>query len=253
MESSLYQQYERQRSWRSFDRVFRRLGTVEGKRILDLGAGSGFVARHFSNQSAAVTAVDADADLVREARLDPGGVNWMCANFGDLDFSSGRQIDGIWSSFAIAYVEDPVAWLFRLRQCLSPGGWIAVVEMADLLNHEPLGISDREAIAGFVDDARSSGRYWFDAAHRLDDWIVEAGFSINWSADLDDLELCFDGPASDEVLNAWRWRLSRMPRLQSMTSQGFTERFLHCLADPSHRSHSRVRAVVARRPQPDDE
>ncbi|MEM7706163.1 MAG: class I SAM-dependent methyltransferase [Pseudomonadota bacterium] len=253
MKTSLYQQYEAQRSWRSFDRVFRRLGAIEGKRILDLGAGSGFVARSLSQQGAEVTAVDGDADLVQEARLDPGGVNWMCANFGDLDLSSGRQIDGIWSSFAIAYVEDPVAWLTRVRQSLSPGGWIAVVEMADLLNHEPLGISDREAIAGFVDDARLSGRYWFDAAHRLDDWIVGSGLSITWSADLDDLELCFDGPASDQVLNAWRRRLSRMPRLQSMTSRGFTERFLHCLADSSHRSHTRVRAVVARRPQLDDE
>lgn len=248
MDTSLYQQYEQQKSWRSFDRVYKQLGDIKGKRILDLGAGSGFVSRHFSKNGANVTAVDADADLVQNAKLDPGGVNWVCADFGALDFSAEQSLDGIWTSFAIAYVGNPVSWLRRIRQSLSPGGWIAVVEMADLLGHEPLEGADKGAIADFVDDARSSGSYWFDAAHLLDDWIKEAGLSITWSADLNDSELCFDGPASHEVLAAWKWRLSRMPRLQSMTSQGFTERFLDCLANPNHESHSRVRAVLAHLP-----
>lgn len=248
MDTSLYQQYEQQKSWRSFDRVFEQLGPIMGKRILDLGAGSGFVARHFSKHGANVTAVDADAELVQKAKLNPGGINWVCADFGARDNSTQQSYDGIWTSFAIAYVGDPVSWLKHIRQRLSPRGWIAVVEMADLLNHEPLESADKDAIADFVDDAQSSGRYQFDAAHRLDDWIMEAGLSISWSADLDDSELCFDGPASDDVLDAWRWRLSRMPRLQTMTSKGFTQRFVRCLTNEQHRSHARVRAVIARGP-----
>ena len=68
------------------------------------------------------------------------------------------------------------------------------------------------------------------------------------SLDLEDRELAFDGPASPEVVDAWRNRLDRMKLLQDFCGPDFErlrEEFLGCLAHPGHRSTARVCCCIA--------
>ncbi len=63
-------------------------------------------------------------------------------------------------------------------------------------------------------------------------------------------ELAFDGPASPEVLKAWRARFARMGGLKSFLGKGFAEfadSFIRALESPQHRALCRVMCCVGRR------
>jgi SAM-dependent methyltransferase len=245
--SSLFEQYERQAKWRSVAAIVDELGPLEKKNVVDLGCGSGYVARLFYARGARVTGVDRDPDLIALARQQAPGVHWVNADVSDPGTWGCSGFDIIWSSFTIAYAPDPTVWLKRWRAALAPGGRIVLIDVGGLLEHEPISEADRETIIRFCREAEQSGLYHFDAAERLVDWLEASGFNILGDTDLRDEELMFQGPANPEVFAAWAARLARMPRLRAAAAPGFTDRFLASLKHPDHRSHSRVRAVIGRR------
>ena len=62
-----------------------------------------------------------------------------------------------------------------------------------------------------------------------------------------DAELSPVGPASDEVIFAWRERFKRMSLLRSFCGPAFDkvrEEFLSCLGHPEHRSRAQVYCAV---------
>jgi hypothetical protein len=81
--------------------------------------------------------------------------------------------------------------------------------------------------------------------------LSESGWQIEVDRTLEDDEFCFVGPASSDVLGAWRARLGfMMPRFVDRFGDeagGFASAFLQCLASDEHRSHSRVWFILARR------
>ncbi|WP_246237371.1 class I SAM-dependent methyltransferase [Halovulum dunhuangense] len=245
--SSLFDQYERQARWRPVAATVQQLGPLEGKKVADLGCGSGHVARMFAARGAQVTGIDRDAELVALAARKAPGVHWVNADLSDPGTWGRSGFDIIWSSFTIAYAPDPTTWLKRWHAALAPGGRLILMDVGGLLDHEPIGEADRETIGHFCREAAQAGLYHFDAAERLVDWLEASGFDVLGETDLHDEELTFTGPAPPDVLAAWAARLARMPRLRAAASPGFTDRFLASLTHPDHRSHSRVRAAIGRR------
>jgi ubiquinone/menaquinone biosynthesis C-methylase UbiE len=88
----------------------RLLGTLEGKRVLDLGCGAGHAAVAFARAGAKVIAVDPSAeqlDATREAAEAAGvRVELQHAGLAELAFVRGDGIDLVWSSYALAEVTD---------------------------------------------------------------------------------------------------------------------------------------------------
>jgi hypothetical protein len=131
---------------------------------------------------------------------------------------------------------------------LRPGGWIALVEVADMFGHEPVTPRTRELLAGYAADARRAGRYDFDGGARLGAELARAGFEPARTLALPDRELAGDGPAPPEVLAAWRLRFERMGLLRAFCGAEFErvrDDFLACLARPDHRATASVQACVA--------
>jgi SAM-dependent methyltransferase len=244
--SSLFDQYERQAKWRSVAAVLGQIGPLEGKKVADLGCGSGYVARMFEASGARVTGVDRDTDLIALAAQNAPRVRWMNADVSNPGAWGCSGFDIIWSSFTIAYAPDPAVWLERWRAALVPGGRIVLIDVGGLLDHEPIGEADRRAVVRFCRESTHAGLYHFDAADRLVEWLETSGFGVLGGLDLEDGELTFQGPADPDVDAAWRARLARMPRLCSATAPGFADRFMATLRHPDHRSHSRVKAVIAK-------
>ena len=97
-------------------------------------------------------------------------------------------MDGIWASFVAAYFADVDAIVARWRRWVVDGGWLALVEMYDLLGHEPRARSLADDIGGFYASARERGGYGFESGRRLapamravsGGWRPRSGFYVGY-------------------------------------------------------------------------
>lgn len=102
----------------------RLLGTVDGKRILDLGCGVGVNAVVFAQQGAKVIGVEPSAALLAEARerADAAGVRVELhqAELADLAFLRSDSVDGAVSVMALAAVDDLARVFRQVHRVLKP-------------------------------------------------------------------------------------------------------------------------------------
>jgi SAM-dependent methyltransferase len=245
----LAEEYQRQERWRRWDQILELVPFREGERVLDLGCGVGDVTERLQRRSLQVVGIDANEELLQEARLRHPSVRFENLDLTDLAPATFGRVDGIWASFVAAYFTNLDEALSQWRDCLVPGGWIALVEVDDFLGHAPLPVEIREQVKAFYDEARTAGRYDFECGRRLGQAIERAGFHLLTERVVPDDELSFDGPAFEDVLVAWRQRLNRMAGLKAFLGGSFSEferTFLAALVSADHRSSARVFAVVAR-------
>jgi SAM-dependent methyltransferase len=102
--------------------VDRIAATSPGSDILDVGCGTGVVARQFQAIGCTVLGVDPDARMADVARRS--GVEVEVATFESWD-PAGRQFDAVIAGQAWHWV-DPVAGAAKAAQVLRPGGRLAV-------------------------------------------------------------------------------------------------------------------------------
>jgi SAM-dependent methyltransferase len=250
MESALAQQYERQDRWRRWEDALKVLPLKPGQRVLDLGCGVGQISKRLANLGARVVGVDGNDDLLGAARAAHPEIRFEKGDLNELSPAQFGRVDGIWSSFVAAYFPQLAPVLARWRDCLVTGGWLALVEMDNLLGHEPLSAELTTELRKFYDSARVAGRYDFESGHRLSSTLKEVGFSILHEGILADDELSFTGRAPADVLLAWRLRLERMAGLKVFLGDRFPDferAFLDALSSPDHHSNTRVFIVVAQR------
>jgi SAM-dependent methyltransferase len=108
------------------EQELRLLGELSGRRVLDLGCGSGASAVAFARQGATVIAVDASNVQLTHARAlaDRGEarVEWHLGDLADLAFLRADSIDIAFSAHAMAEVVD-VGRVFRqVHRVLRPHG-----------------------------------------------------------------------------------------------------------------------------------
>lgn len=246
----LAEEYGRQFVWRDWERVFDALPLQPGDAVLDLGCAVGDQARELMERGARVVGVDLNEELLATARAKGSAeAEFRAADLRTLpDF--GRRFDGIWSSFATAYLVAlaPIlrAWALHLR----PGGWIALTEVDDMFGHEPLSSRTRGLLDAYAKDSLAAGRYDFHMGRKLPDHLRAAGFTVTLTFTVADQELSFDGPATDEVIEAWRERLGRMKLLHDACGPAYADvrdEFLACIARPDHRSTAKVCCCIGRK------
>lgn len=247
---SLEEEYRKQQRWRDWQSILEALPSLTGARVLDLGCGAGEVAARLVARGARVTGVDGNEALLaaaRQKRLE--GAEFLHDELRNLELVAGA-FDGIWCSFAAAYLPDLTTALEVWKRRLRPGGWIALTEVDDLFGHEPLSQETTDLFASYEKEALAAGRYDFHMGGKLAEHLAQSGFSVARCFTVGDRELAFDGPASPEVLEAWRARLARMQRLRAHCGAAIDRvegELLDCLARPDHRSRARVRCCVAGR------
>ena len=100
------------------------LGSVEGKRILDLGCGAGHNAIALARQGAKVIGVDESSDQIAEARAacerEGVRVELHHAPLAELAFLRADTIDGALSAFGLAPVEDIDRVFRQVHRVLRP-------------------------------------------------------------------------------------------------------------------------------------
>ena len=103
-------------------------------------------------------------------------------------------------------------------------------------------------LSAYAEEGRAAGRYDFHMGRKLRDYLERAAFTVSKTLILQDQELSFSGPASPEVLDAWRARFNRMKLLRDFCGPNIDqvqEEFLGCLMHADHRSTAKVYCCIA--------
>ncbi|MBI4248368.1 MAG: class I SAM-dependent methyltransferase [Elusimicrobia bacterium] len=245
---SLADDYKRQFGWRPWPSIFDALPSLPEQIVLDLGCGVGDQAAEFAARGARVIGIDANEELLRQARARrlPNAEFRLCDLRASPDL--GVVVDGLWCSFTASYFPDLPAALAAWAKHLRPGGWAALTEIDDLFGHEPLGSPTKALLDAYARDALAAGRYDFFMGRKLRNHLERSGFAVLKTLTLEDQELAFAGPARAEVLDAWRSRFDRMQLLRVFCGPNFErvrEEFLGCLACAGHRSTAEVYCCIA--------
>jgi SAM-dependent methyltransferase len=137
--------------------ILARVGEVRGRRLLDLGCGTGkqlFALAPCVGAGGSLLGIDISpqaVDAVNE-RARSEGLSFVRAEVGDLDGAvarvAGSHFDLILSSYAIYYAADVLALLRGLAARLAPGGQIFVCGPGAGTNREILALVDEVLPAG---------------------------------------------------------------------------------------------------------
>lgn len=114
--------YDRTRPHYPDAMVDRILAESPGRRVLDVGIGTGISARPFEEAGCQVLGIDVDARMAEFARAE--GFDVEVAKFEDWD-ASGRSFDVVVAGQAWHWV-DPVDGVEKAAEVLAPGGRLAV-------------------------------------------------------------------------------------------------------------------------------
>ncbi|NGP77100.1 class I SAM-dependent methyltransferase [Balneolaceae bacterium YR4-1] len=244
---SLIDEYRNQYQWRSGERVYNFLPEMKGQTVLDMGCGVGDQARDFAKQGARVIGVDMNQELLDIARRNcPKNTRFIKSDFRN-PLELNEQVDGLWSSFAVAYIADFQTVLKKWKGYIKQGGWIALTEIDNFFGHEPLNENSKELLEKYVEDAYTKGRYDFNIGRKLEDYLRNCGFQIDKTFTLNDEEFSFSGSASQDVIAAWRKRSDRMSLLQKTCGSDYEEvrhEFLSALKENEHYSKCKVISCI---------
>lgn len=160
-------------------------GDVAGRRILDVGCGSGPLSAALRERGADVAGVDTSAAMLALARRRLGeDAELHLADVGDrLPFADG-VFDGVVASLVLHYLEDWGPALAELRRVLRPGGrLIASVDHPFVAYAMQEPRPDYSATTGYTFDWAFSGqpfpmRFWRRPLHAMTDAFTAAGFDI---------------------------------------------------------------------------
>jgi 2-polyprenyl-3-methyl-5-hydroxy-6-metoxy-1,4-benzoquinol methylase len=92
-------------------------------RLLDVGAGSGWLVEHMTSLGWRAEGLDFDARAVERARSH--GLVMHQGGLAEQRFAEA-SFDAVTMSHAIEHVHDPVGWLAETRRILKPGGRLSI-------------------------------------------------------------------------------------------------------------------------------
>lgn len=243
----LASEYKRQFGWRDWPTIFDALPSLQGQTVLDLGCGVGDLAAEFVARGARVIGVDMNEELLREARSRQlSNAEFRTADLRTLP-DLGIAADGLWCSFAAAYVPDLPKALTTWARNLRSGGWIALTEIDDLFGHEPLSVRTKALFTAYAERVLAAG-YDVHMGRKLQAHVEHSGFSVTKMLTLDDQELSFSGSARPDVLDGWRARFDRMKLFRDICGPDIDQiqaEFLGCLKRTDHTSVAKVYCCIA--------
>jgi ubiquinone/menaquinone biosynthesis C-methylase UbiE len=113
-------------------RLVERLGLEEGARVLDIGCGTGRLARWISERAGAkgdVVGIDPLEERIGIARSHGGAVRFEVGQAEDLGAFEDASFDAVCMSSVLHWVSDKAKALAEIRRVLRPGGRLGVTTL----------------------------------------------------------------------------------------------------------------------------
>ena len=106
--------------------LVRVMGSCEGKAVLDLGCGNGYLSRVLARRGARVTAVDSSARMVKNAQArDPGNslkIRYVVSDAGKLAAIDEGSFDLVFANMSLMDMEDGEGAIREAGRVLKAGG-----------------------------------------------------------------------------------------------------------------------------------
>lgn len=250
---NLFQEYEKQQKWREWDRFLQLIPMSHDDSVVDLGCSVGEVSRLLSSRVKSVLGIDIKQEFIDFcASNKSSNESFICSDFQNLNGLLVGVVDGIWSSFSLSYLRNPLDFLISINSSIRPGGWIALVDVSCFISGNLSKNSKYyEKVRTFELDSFKSGIYDFDFGAKMESLLRSAGFEIvHVDNDVTDPELNFSGAASMKIIEGWMARLKRMQRLKDELGAEYTEfcnELISDLGSADHEKRENVRFVVAKK------
>ncbi|MCC5474541.1 class I SAM-dependent methyltransferase [Streptomyces barringtoniae] len=159
-------------------------GDVAGRRILDVGCGSGPLSAALRDRGAIVTGFDSSTKMLELARRRLGDDAALhTADLGSPLPFPDAAFDDVVASLVLHYLEDWTTPLAELRRVLTPGGRLIVS-----VDHPSIGLvqpgADYFATYKHSEEWTLGGHtalmtFWRRPLHAMTDAFTAAGFRIN--------------------------------------------------------------------------
>ncbi|MBW1988730.1 MAG: ubiquinone/menaquinone biosynthesis methyltransferase [Deltaproteobacteria bacterium] len=111
--------------WRNF--LVRAAGVGKGSVVLDIGAGTGVVAKAAAKKAKLVVAADFTPEMVAAGAKKRPQALWAAADAMALPFSDA-SFDAVLSAYLLRNVSDPAAAAAEMVRVARPGGRVACLE-----------------------------------------------------------------------------------------------------------------------------
>jgi 2-polyprenyl-6-hydroxyphenyl methylase/3-demethylubiquinone-9 3-methyltransferase len=133
----------------TFDRSARRLDSLSGLRVLDIGCGGGILAEPLARLGANVTGIDPAAENVEVARLhaEQSGLSVdYRATSAEAMADAGERFDIVIASEVVEHVADLELFVKRAAEMVKPGGVMFVTTLNRTLKSFALAIVGAEYV-----------------------------------------------------------------------------------------------------------
>lgn len=249
---SLRTEYENQQKYRKWSLIVDKLPIKSDHVVAELGCGTGAFAEVLSKKVKEVIAIDLNQNLLEILQNKKiQNITILQKDISNLNYIP-KQVDGIFSSFAIAYFPNKMEqilknWFDKLKN----GGWVAIIEIDDLLRgHTPLSKETLNKLEIFEDKTRNNGIYDFRAGRKISLILKDLGMEILLDEDLEDSELTDSGILSDEIYTMWENRLNRLSFdkfFQKNEIESIKADFLSLLKSAKHINQTKVKFIIAKK------
>lgn len=109
--------------------LFALLPEVSGRRVLEVGCGTGNISLPLAQRGAQVVGLDVSRPMLARARAKVGPmdllVDWVCGAAGSLPFAD-ESFDGVLSILALDFMANREQVIQEMVRVLRPGGFLAV-------------------------------------------------------------------------------------------------------------------------------
>jgi SAM-dependent methyltransferase len=217
------------------DPVLDAAGVTTGDRVLDVGCGTGFVARaahRRAGRTGTVTGLDRNQAMLSVARRSPEAIAWRIGVAEDLPFADS-SFDRVLCTFVLMFVDDRRRAVTELARVTRPGGSLCITTWA-AVDESPGYAAMVELLARVVGD---------DAAAAL-----RAPFTIGTTAQLAALV----APAFPDVVVTHRDGMARFDSIEAWVHTDIRGWTLAGAVDDATYAHLLAEATVALAPFVDE-
>ncbi len=249
----LIQEYEKQQTWRNWERYLQFIPISQDDSVVDLGCSVGGMSRLFSSRVKRVLGLDINQELIDFCESKKrSNETFICADFQNIKEVVDEPFNGVWSSYSLSYFRYPLDVLVSIYSLMKQGGWIALLDVSCFISGNLARNSKYyERVKRFELESCNSGIYDFNFGAKMESLLQSVGFEIEHvDNDVADPELNFDGAAPKEIVEGWASRLGRMQKLKEelgVEYNEFCKELLSGLCSDYHEKQENVKFVVARK------